>query len=199
MPVLWMHVACADHHQHHQCGHLGDDNYRVDRRRGAHAGERQRGTGEDHEHRRQVEPGAAAAEVCVCIGGKGRLHQPRRKVQADVAQRRLRVARPAYRHHRGRQPPLEHQAPADDPGHQLPERHVGVRVGAAGERDHGGELGIAQARKEAGDARQDEGERDCRACGMGSDVTGEGEDAGADGAADTESRQADYTQRAPQA
>src|SRR3546814_2357025 len=45
-------------------------------------------------------------------------------------------------HRRGREQ-LQDQVPADDPGQELAERGVGVRVGAAGYRDRGCELGVA--------------------------------------------------------
>ncbi len=57
---------------------------------------------------------------------------------------------------------LEHQVPADDPGQQLAHGGVGVGVGAAGDRDHGGELAVAQAGEGAADGRHHEGQRDGR-------------------------------------
>ena len=53
---------------------------------------------------------------------------------------------------------LEDQVPADDPGHELAEGRVGVRVGAAGDRDHGRELGVAEPGQRAHRAQQHEGE-----------------------------------------
>ena len=42
---------------------------------------------------------------------------------------------------------LEDQIPADDPRDELAERRVRVRVGAAGLRNHRGELGVAERRR----------------------------------------------------
>ena len=41
------------------------------------------------------------------------------------------------------------EIPANDPSHQLTHGRVGVGVGGAGDRDHGGEFGIAKAGKSA--------------------------------------------------
>ncbi len=55
---------------------------------------------------------------------------------------------------------LEHQVPADDPGHDLAQGRVGVGVGAAGDGDEGGELRVAKAGQRAHRAEKDEGEHE---------------------------------------
>src|SRR6476660_3415130 len=55
---------------------------------------------------------------------------------------------------------LEDQIPSDDPGDQLAHRGVGIGVSAAGERNHGGKLGVTKTGKCAAEAGNDEGEND---------------------------------------
>ena len=71
------------------------------------------------------------------------------------------------------------------------ERRVRVRVGAAGDRDHRGELGVAQAGEDAADAGDDERQDDRGAGVLGGGEAGEHEDAGADDAADADRGQRD--------
>ena len=53
---------------------------------------------------------------------------------------------------------FENQIPADDPRDQFAHGRVRVGVGAAGHRDHRGELGVTETGKGAADAGDDEGE-----------------------------------------
>ena len=57
---------------------------------------------------------------------------------------------------------FEDQVPADDPGEDLAQGRVGVGVGAAGDRNHRRQFGVAQRREAAGDRHQQEGNRDGR-------------------------------------
>ena len=70
-----------------------------------------------------------------------------RERDAEVAQQAHEVARPADRDGRRAERVLEDQVPADDPGDELARRRVGVGVGAARDRDHRRELGVAEARE----------------------------------------------------
>ena len=90
---------------------------------------------------------------------------------------------------------FENQIPADDPRHQLAERGVRVGVGAAGLRNHRGELRVAQAGQRAGAAEQQERKHQRRPgalpdhLAVGADLTGgrgadRAENAGADHGAD---------------
>ncbi len=65
---------------------------------------------------------------------------------------------------------FEDQIPADDPGDELAERGVGVGVGGAGDGNHGGQLGVAEAGERADEGHQDHGERDG---GAGAGTAGE--------------------------
>ena len=111
--------------------------------------------------------------------------------------KRAEVARPGDRDRHVADRVLEDQVPADDPGHELAERRVGVGVGAAGDRDERGQLRVAQAGERADRAEQHEGDDERRARAVadhgavGRDLADRGgadrrEDAGADDGADPE-------------
>ena len=129
------------------------------------------GEAEDDRHRAEVGKRVVAGE-------------PGRQVE-----QRLQVGRPAARDDGRTERELEHEVPADDPGHQLAERRVGERVRAAGHRHGRRELGVAEGREPAGDAGQHEGDDDGRAGVRGGLLAGQHEDAGADDDADAEERQ----------
>ncbi len=59
---------------------------------------------------------------------------------------------------------FQDQVPADDPRDQLAHGGVGVGVGAAGDGDHRGQLGIAQPGERADDRHQDQRKRQRRTC-----------------------------------
>ena len=87
-----------------------------------------------------------------------------RQVDAEgVVEERDDVAGPADADGRRADQVFEDEVPADDPGDELAHRRVRVRVRASGDGDHRRHLGVAEARKRRGDARDDEGERDRRA------------------------------------
>ena len=58
---------------------------------------------------------------------------------------------------------FEDQVPADDPGDQFAEGGVGVGVGRAGDGDHGGDFGVAEAGEGADDGDQHQRKRQGRA------------------------------------
>ncbi len=57
---------------------------------------------------------------------------------------------------------FENQVPADDPGNELAERGVSVSVGRAGDGNHGGQLGVAEAGERADEGHQHHRERNGR-------------------------------------
>ena len=65
-------------------------------------------------------------------------------MQAEAFQQFVEVARPAGGHCGRLQGVLQNQIPADHEGDELAERQIGIGVGRAGHRGHGGELGVAQ-------------------------------------------------------
>ena len=127
--------------------------------------------------------------------------QPRRNVDAEPAQQLAEIARPGDGHRHVAHGVLDDQVPPDDPGDELPEGRVRVRVGAAGDGHERGELGIAEgaeAASEGGDQDRDDQRW------SGADVVGaagrcradDREDSGADDRADTERDQLDGTEGA---
>src|SRR4051812_13978986 len=71
------------------------------------------------------------------------------------------VLTPTNRHGGGSERIFEDESPTYNPGYELAHRCVSVSVGAAGNRDHGCEFGITEARKSASDGRNNEGYGDC--------------------------------------
>ena len=71
------------------------------------------------------------------------------ETQAQLAEQRDEIARPADGHRRGTERVLEDQIPADDPGDELAERGVAIGVGRAGDRNARRELRIAERRQHA--------------------------------------------------
>src|SRR5579884_536011 len=68
-------------------------------------------------------------------------------VRNDTADQAVEILAPGDRHRSSAKRILEHQRPTDSPGHELAHCRVGVGVSAACDRDHGCELGVAQARE----------------------------------------------------
>src|SRR5215472_2497480 len=57
---------------------------------------------------------------------------------------------------------FENQVPTDDPGDEFTHRGVSISVGAAGNRNHGSEFGVANGGEATGDGHQNERESDGR-------------------------------------
>src|SRR5262249_6443105 len=57
---------------------------------------------------------------------------------------------------------FENEVPPDDPGDELTERRVAVGVRAAGDRNHRGELGVAEASEQASKSGEHERQNDRR-------------------------------------
>jgi hypothetical protein len=91
---------------------------------------------------------------------------------------------------------LEDEVPSDDPCEQLAEGRVRVRVGAAGDRHHGRELGIAEPGERAREPGDDEGQDEPGPRELVRRQPGQHEDAGADDGADAERGQADGSEDA---
>ena len=114
----------------------------------------------------------------------------------DVEERRG-IAGPAHADGRGPDHVFQDQVPADDPGHELAHRRVGVGVGGARHRDHRGEFGVAKRRRRHTRSRPSRrtGRRPARSSRAAA-PTGQHEDAGADDGADAEHDQVEGAQRA---
>ena len=81
---------------------------------------------------------------------------------AEPLERRRHVRRESDAHRHVADGVFQDQVPADDPGDQLAHGRVGVGVGAAGDRNHRRQLGIAEPGKRADDRHQHERNRQRR-------------------------------------
>ena len=119
-------------------------------------------------------------------------------IEADVVHQAAEIARPADGHRRRAERILENQVPADDPREDLADRRVGVGVGAAGDRHHRGELGVAEAGERAAGRRQDHRQHERRSRVLRRRRPRQHEDARADDRPDAERGQVPRPERSPQ-
>ena len=153
-------------------------------------------------------PIISSTETAKMMKTAGRLIRPRawcptgswisfaRQVDAEHVQQLDHVARPAHRDRGRAHGVFEHQVPADDPRQQLAHGGVGVGVGAAGDRDHGGEFAVAHAGEGAADGRHHEGEHHGGPGVIRRRDAGQRKQARADDRADSQRNQVDRAQRA---
>ncbi len=85
-----------------------------------------------------------------------------RKMDADVFHQSVEISAPADRHGRSRRQIFQDEVPPDDPGEEFAERGIGIAVGAARHRNHGGEFRIAKPRQQAAEARDGVGDHNPR-------------------------------------
>jgi len=166
-------------------GDLDDDQHGVDAGTLLGADDEQPGDGNGDDDGGQVDEAAGIGAV---DKGCGKLDAGEALQHAD------RIAGPADGHRAGGHRIFEDQRPADDPGHQFAERGVAVGIGGAGNRDHGGQFGIAERGQRADHAGHDEADEHTGAGKLGG-FGGEDENAGADDAADTEHGQLEGAKR----
>ena len=114
---------------------------------------------------------------------------------AEILQEGDDVARPTDGDGGGRKQILKNQVPANDPGHELPQRGVAVSVGGPGYGNHGRELGITKPSEGASHPRQHEREDNRRTGVFCCRLAREHEDARADDCTDTQSGQVHWSQR----
>ncbi len=98
----------------------------------------------------------------------------------------LEVTGPAIGDGGGANGVFENEVPADDPGDNLAQGSVGIGIGRSGDGGHGGEFGVAEAGKDAGDAGDDEGQHEGGAGDLTGDLAGVDEDASANRATDAQ-------------
>jgi len=173
-----VHRAEADEQADH-CD-LDRDDHRVDEGGLGDADVQQPGDHRDDQYRRQVEQFAGGDELAVLPGdrrGGQRLGEGQVQGAGEETEQ---VGRPAHRHRGGGEQVLQYQAPADEPGHAFAQGGVGIRIGAAGNRHHRREFGVAQAGEGAGQAGEHERQHDRGAGVVGRGLAGDDEDAGAD-------------------
>ena len=144
---------------------------------------------EHDQHRRQVDERVPGRR------DRAARRHPRRQVDAEAGEDPLEVAAPADRDRHRPDRVLEDQVPADHPGEDLAERRVRVGVGAAGDRNHRGELRVAERGEAAGEAASTYDSTMPGPAWLAAAVPGQHEDAGADDRADAEQRQVQRGQR----
>ena len=136
----------ADLDQHHDVVGLGGF---------AHAAHQQQGQNEDDEKTRNVE---------ICTGGvtssPDRTGPFVRQSDAKSGELCFRVSAEAYCDGDITDCVFQDQVPTDDPGEDFSQSRVGIRVGAAGDGNHRGQLGVAQSSEAARDGYQDERDGD---------------------------------------
>jgi len=88
-----------------------------------------------------------------------RAHRKARERHAKLAEQRLQIARPADGNHGDHQRIFEQQIPADNPRDEFAKHSVSIGVGAAGDGDHPGKLGVGKCGSRAGNACNHEGQR----------------------------------------
>src|SRR2546421_6792544 len=101
----------------------------------------------------------------------------------------LKVRGPAVRDRGGSDRIFKDQVPADDPGEELTESGVRVRVSRTGDRHHRSKLCITERREHTSKSRHHEREHRGRAGAIVRRYPRQDEDAGADDRADTERSQ----------
>ena len=193
----------AEAHEQEDHDELDRDDDGVDESRLRDAAVAERGDCGRDRDRRQIDQRAGWNQAPVNhVQGRRRERSRQRKRHADAmtdgVQQAGEISGPADRHRRGGKRVLEHEHPADEPGHELAERRVGIGIGAARDRQHRGEFGIAEAGEPAGEAGDHERQYDRRA-GVGrGGMAGQHEDAGADDRADAERHEVPRGQHALQ-
>ncbi len=200
MPVRRVHVERAQTDHKEYDGELEDDDGGVDAGAFLNALHQNDGDEQGDDNRGQIEPSARQGE----LSGFGDIVE--RRIGEDVGQMEmeereeiLKVVGPAVGHGGRGHRILENQVPADDPGKELAQRGVGVGVGRAGHRHHGGELGITQGGEDTGDPGNDERQHKGRAGAIVCCDASQNENAGADDRSYAEAGELHGTQNTTQA
>ncbi|MPM31024.1 hypothetical protein SDC9_77577 [bioreactor metagenome] len=161
-----LHIERAGHDDEQRDADLDHGQHAVDPGGQLGAEHQQDGEQGDDQHRR---PGR----------GEPTDRDLRRQVDVQELEDVVDVDAPVLRDHRGGHQHLEDQVPADDPGDQLPQRHVRERVRRARHRDGRGELRVVHHRESADHGGDQEGDDDRGPCVLGGGLRPDREDAGA--------------------
>ena len=94
------------------------------------------------------------AQILQTAGKEGRRDPAQRGMNAEPIHQSDNVRRETHADGHVGEGVFQDQVPADDPRNQLAHGDVGVGVGAAGDGDHGGQLGVTEAGKTADDGDQ---------------------------------------------
>ena len=123
------------------------------------------------------------------------VRQPQRHLDVENVQQLDEVVAPSRGHRARAHGVLQGQVPTDDPGEKFAEGSVGVGVGAARQRNHGGELRVAQAGKGAAQPGEHERQHEARS-GVVRPQTRQHEDPRADDGAHPQSGELKHPQSA---
>ncbi len=125
---------------------------------------------------------------------------PVRQIEAGQFQEIIEIAGPADGDGDTGDAVFKNQIPSGDPGEKFAQGGVGIGIGRTGHGNHGGKFGIAQGRKDTGQAGEDEGEDDAGAgsgpaCVSDDRRPDQHKDAGSDDRADAQRRKIPGAQR----
>ncbi len=157
-PVARIDEPGADRDEGDQHRDLDRHQQRIGRSRAADAEDHGQRGGDRHQRRDRVE---AAAEPQLGVAALlQRLHQRRgergRHLHAEVAEQAHHIAGKPHRHRRRGQRVFQHHQPRQRPCRGFAEGDVAVAVGRPGDRDGGGQFGIAQPGERARQRRDHE-------------------------------------------
>jgi len=128
---------------------------------------------------------------------QGRIGERRRHVNPDLLHERREVSRPSHRHGGSAEQVLEDQVPPDNPGDEFTERRIPIGVGAAGDRYHARELGVAQTREKASKSGHNKREDDRGPRVLRRRGSGQYENTRADDGTDAQGREVQGAECAP--
>ena len=184
-PVVGIDVGRSAEDEEDDDGELDDDDDVVEAGGFTDPDHEEDGGGQADEDGGEVEEGSTLGPDAVVEDQRGGAESGR-DIDAEVVEEFYGVAGPSDGDSGGGEQVFQDKVPANDPGEEFAEAGIGVGVGAAGGGNHGGVFGIAEACKEAADARDGEGENEGGSgviCGGGA---GEYENSGTDDGADAE-------------
>ena len=189
MPVRLVDKTGAVSDEQQNYDHFYRDNRVVEVCRFADADHQQRDHQSHDEHGGQVQETAGRLQAGRGVVRERRSRQRGRQGQPEILEKADDIGRPAHGNGGCAEQIFKNQIPPNDPGKDLPQCGVGVRVGATRRRHHGCELGVAESCERAGDAGKHKRQRDRRTRIAGCRLAGQHKDAGADHTADPEQRE----------
>ena len=195
--VARLDVEGADDDHQQDDRDLEVDQPRLEARRAAHPAVEDEGDEQAQQHGEQVDLVGARRHVAGL--GTGSAEHPLRQRQPEETDQLAEVAGDADGDDGDDRGVLQQQVPADEPARELPQHHVAVGVGRARARDQAGELRVGERGRGTRDAGDQERDEDRGPGLLVRDRPGQGEDPGADDAADPDGRELPQAERALQA